>query len=67
MRGDTDRMRALLRHRGIVDHYHRIAATDEPVRLNEQLRLQRRRIPNAGRNKMMQPIIITRRKPLAIG
>ena len=32
--------------------------------LNEQLRLQRRRIPNAGRNKMMQLIIITRRKPL---
>src|SRR5258707_2674097 len=40
------------------------AATDELVGLNEQLRLQRRSIPNASRNKMMQLIIITRRKPL---
>ena len=57
-------MLALLRHRGVVDHQHGIAATDEPVRLDKQFCLQRRRIPDARRNKMVQLIIVTRRKPL---
>src|SRR5262249_38239298 len=60
----ADRMLALLRHRRVVDHQHRIAATDEPVCLNEQLGLQWRCIPDANRNKMVQLIIIARRKTL---
>src|SRR6267378_5564833 len=39
-------MLALLRQRSVVDHQHRIAAADEPVRLNEQFCLQRCRIPD---------------------
>ena len=64
LRSDTDRMLALLRHRGVVDHQHGIAAADEPVRLNKQFCLQRRRIPDARSNEMVQLIIIARRKPL---
>jgi hypothetical protein len=29
----------VLRHRGVIDHHHCIAAADELVRLNEQFRL----------------------------
>jgi hypothetical protein len=36
LRSDTDRMLALLRHRGVIDYQHCIAAADEFVRLNEQ-------------------------------
>ena len=57
-------MCALLRYRGIIDDQHGIAATDEPICLNEQLRLQWRSIPDASCNKMMQLIIITRSQPL---
>jgi len=64
LRSDTDRVRALLRHRGVVDHQHRIAAGDQLVCLNEQFCLQWRRIPDASSNKMMQLIIVARRKPL---
>src|SRR5882757_6987370 len=60
----TDRMLALLRQRSVVDHQHRIAAADEPVRLNEQFCLQRCRIPDASGNEMVQLIIVARRKPL---
>jgi len=35
----------------IVDYQHRGAATNEPIRLNEQLCLQWRRVPDASRNK----------------
>ena len=34
----------LLRHRGFVDHRHRIAAADRPVRLNEQFRQRKLRV-----------------------
>src|ERR1700735_4915195 len=61
---DADPVRALLRHRRIVDYQHGVAATNEPIRLNEQLCLQWRRVPDASRNKMMQLVVIARRKPL---
>src|SRR5438445_4385989 len=32
--GDTNRMRAFLGYRGVVDHLHGIAAADQPIRLN---------------------------------
>jgi hypothetical protein len=35
-----------------------ICASNKPVRLNKQLRLQRRRIPNASRQEMMQLIVL---------
>ena len=44
-------MHAFLPHRRVVDDQHAIAATDEPVRLNEQFCFQRRRILDAGRYK----------------
>src|ERR1700729_218165 len=64
LRSAADRVRALLRHRRIVDYQHGVAATNEPIRLNEQLCLQWRRVPDASRNKMMQLVVIARRKPL---
>ena len=64
LRGDTHRMRALLGYRGIVDHQHGIAAADEPVRLNQQFCLHRRRIPDPGRNEVVQLIVVAKRKPL---
>ena len=57
-------MLALLGHRGVVDHQHGIAAADEPIRLNKQFCLHRRRIPDASGNEMVQLIIVAKRKPL---
>src|SRR6266487_1164761 len=48
LRSDTDRVLALLRQCGVVDHQHSIAAADEPIRLNEQFGFQRCRIPHAS-------------------
>src|SRR2546430_6185318 len=62
LRSDTDRMLAFLGHRGVVDYQYRIAAADKPIRLNEQFSLQRRRIPDTTSNKMVQLIIVVRRK-----
>jgi len=56
-------MRAFLGNRGIVDHQHRIAAANKPVRLNEQLRLHRPGIPDPGRDEMVQLIVLTKRNP----
>ena len=64
LRSDTHRMRALLGYRGVVDHQHGIAAADEPIRLNKQFCLQRRRIPDPGSNEVVQLIIVAERKPL---
>jgi len=64
LRSNTDRVRPLLGHRGVVDHQYGIAATDEPVCLNKQLCLHRRRIPHPGRHEMVQLIIPANRKPL---
>ena len=64
MRGNANRMAALLRQRRVVDHQHRVVATDQPVRLHEQFGLQRCGIPHAGSNEMMQLVIVTRHQPL---
>lgn len=55
-------MAALPQQRRVVDHQNRLVATNQPVDLSEQFRFQRCRIPNAGGDEMMQPIIRTRRK-----
>src|SRR6266536_1448984 len=52
------------RHAPAVDHQNRIAAADELVSVDEKFCFQRGRIPDASSNKMMQLIIITRRKSL---
>ena len=64
LRRDPDRMLPLLRQRGVVDHQHRIAAPDKPIRLNKEFLLQGRRIPDAGRNEVVQLIVLTQRKAL---
>ena len=64
LRRDADRLLALLRQRRVVDHQHRVGATDQPVRLHEQLGLQRCGIPQASSNEMVQLVIVTRHKPL---
>jgi len=63
LRSDTNRTIALLRHRCVVDDQHRIFAADETISLNEQLRLQWRRIPDAISDKMVQLVIVARRQP----
>jgi hypothetical protein len=47
-------MLALLSHRGVIDYQHCIAAADELVRFNEQFLLQRRCVPDASGDKMVQ-------------
>jgi hypothetical protein len=56
--------RTSLRQRRVVDHQHRVGATDQPVRLHEQFGLQRCGIPQASSNEMVQLVIVTRHKPL---
>jgi hypothetical protein len=46
------------------DHQHRIAAADELISLDEKFCLQRSLLPDASSNKMVQLIIVTRRKTL---
>jgi hypothetical protein len=67
LRGNADRVLALLRHGRVIDHQHGIAAADELVSLNEKLCLQRSRVPHASSDEMVQPVIVTRRKPLGHG
>jgi hypothetical protein len=55
-------MLAFHRHRGVVDYQYRIAAADKPIRLNEQFSLQRRGILDTTSNKIVQLIIVVRRK-----
>src|SRR6266542_2805694 len=57
-------MRAFLGYRGVVDHQHGIAATDEPIRLDKQFCFHRRRIPDPGGNEVVQLIAFAERKPL---
>src|SRR4051812_5455675 len=57
-------MRALLGYRSVVDHQHGIAAADEPIRLDKQFCLHRRRIPDSSSNEVMQLIIFAKREPL---
>ena len=58
LRSDTDRVRALLRHRRVVDDQDRIAAADQLVSLDEKFCLQRSLLPDASSNKMVQLIIV---------
>src|ERR1700735_5679515 len=52
-------------HPPLTSHTHQGAPPPrEPIRLNEQLCLQWCRVPDASRNKMMQLVVIARRKPL---
>ena len=67
LRSDTHRMRAFLGYCGVVDHQHGIAAADEPIRLNKQFCLHRPRIPDPGRNEVVQLIVFAKRKPLRQG
>ena len=67
LRSYTNRAIALLRHRCIVDDQHCIFATDEPVGLNEQFCFQRRRVPDAISDEMMQLVIVARASRAAIG
>src|SRR5260370_36520797 len=53
-------MRAFLGYRGVVDHQHGIAAADQPIRLNKQFRLHRPRIPDPGRNEVVQLIVFAK-------
>src|SRR6516225_4109654 len=52
---------------GVVDHQHGIAAADQPIRLNKQFRLHRPRIPDPGRNEVVQLIVFAKPKPLRHG
>src|SRR6516225_8434462 len=63
LRSDTYRMRALLGYRGVVDHQHGITATDDLIRLNQQLCLHRPGIPDPGRDEVVQLIVITKCNP----
>jgi hypothetical protein len=67
LRSYTNRAIALLRHRCIVDDQHCVRAADEPVGLNEQFCFQRRRVPDAISDEMMQLIIVARCHRAAIG
>jgi hypothetical protein len=53
LRSDTNRTIALFRHRRIIDDQHRIFTADQAIGLNEQFRLQWRRIPDAIRDEMV--------------
>ena len=59
MQSDTNRTIALLRHRGVVDDQHRITAANEAIGLNQQFRLQWRRIPDAISDEMVQLPTVT--------
>jgi hypothetical protein len=57
-------MRAFLGYRGVVDHQHGIAATDEPIRLSQQFCLHRPGIPDPGCDEVVQLIVFAKCKPL---
>src|SRR5829696_445616 len=57
------RMLDLLRQRRVVNDKHRIRTTDQSIRLHDKLALERRLVPNAGANKMMELIVVGCRCP----
>jgi len=57
-------MFALLEDRRVINHQHSVAAAHELVCLNKQFRFHRSRIPGPGRDKVVQPIVRPKRKPL---
>src|SRR5829696_4648524 len=52
------RMLDLLRQRRVVNDKHRIRTTDQSIRLHDKLALERRLVPNAGANKVMELIVV---------
>lgn len=50
-------MLSLLEHRGVINHQHRVAATHEFIRLYKQFGLDRSRIPDPRRDKVVQLIV----------
>jgi hypothetical protein len=50
----TYRMRSFLGYRGVVDPQHGIGTADELIRLNQLLCLRRPRIPEPGRDEVVQ-------------
>ncbi|MGY3361860.1 hypothetical protein ACVWZK_008523 [Bradyrhizobium sp. GM0.4] len=59
---NTDRALTLLRQRGIINNQHGILTADKSVRLVEQLCLQRPRVPDTVRNKVVQLVVAARGK-----
>ena len=57
LRSDADRVASLLGQRGIVDDQPGIVTADHPVGFGEQHRLQRRGVPDAARDEMVQLVI----------
>src|ERR1700722_17958933 len=55
-------MRSLLRQRGVVHDKDRIGSTDPFVRLDREFFLQRRFVPDAARNEMVQLVVVARRQ-----
>ena len=56
-------MFALLEHRRVINHQHSVAAAYELVCLNKQFCFNRSRIPDPGRDKVVQLIVRPKRKP----
>jgi hypothetical protein len=61
----TDRTRAFLRYRGVVDYQYGIAAADELIRLDQKFCFQRLSIPDSGRDEVVQLIVVATCKPLS--
>ena len=55
-------MRAFLEHRCVVDHQHGVVAANQLIRLYKQFRLYRRHIPDPGRDKVVQLVILAESK-----
>ena len=57
MRRDPDRAIPLLREGGVVDDEDRIRTADQAIGLAQKRLLQRRFIPDPGRDEVVQPIV----------
>ncbi len=60
---DPDRVIALFRQTGVINHPKRIGCTNDPVSLSRKLGLKRRSIPNAVGNEMVEAVILAWSKP----
>ena len=60
--GAPHRARPLFRQRRVVDYQHGLLAADQPFGLYQQLRLQRRCIPDTGGNEVVQLIVVAGRE-----
>ena len=64
MRRDSDRMIALLRQAGVINHQKRIRCANDPVRLQSKLGLKRDSIPKAIGNEMVEAVVLAWSEPL---